>query len=121
MSASTDIADKIIHAAVYDVAVQSARAAAIAEAPWIASPVISQIFDLLLGKFADWVFAALDKAVTFAIIDLETEAQRAAYDDAVAAFKLAIQPPTGAPDADAIAKAEAEFKRRLADLIRLRP
>jgi hypothetical protein len=121
MSTSTDLADELIHAAIYDVALRAAKAAAVAEAPWIGWPVFSQMFDFMLNRFADWIYDALDKAVVFAIIDLETEAQRRAYDEAVAAFKQVLSPPTGVPDADAIAKAEAEFKKRLADLIRLHP
>lgn len=121
MSTATDTADAIIHAAIYDVAVTAAKSAAVAEAPWIAYPVISQVFDFLLSRFADWIYGALDKAVVFAIIDLETEAERRAYDEAVAALKQVIQPINGVPDADAITKAQAEFKKHLADLIRLRP
>lgn len=121
MSDATDLADEMIHAAIYDVALKAAKASAVAEAPWLAWPVFSQVFDFLLGRFADWIYDALDKAIVFAIIDLETEAQRRAYDDAVAAFKSALQPATGVPDANVIAQAEAEFKKRLADLIRLHP
>lgn len=121
MSNATELATKIIHAAVFDVAVKGARMAAVAEAPWLAYPVISQIFDFLLNHFAEWVFTALDNAVAFSIIDIETEAQREAYEEAVSVLRTTLNPLTGVPDADAIAKAEAEFKKRLGDLIRMHP
>lgn len=121
MSKATDLANKIIHAAVYDVALRGAKLAAYAEAPWLKAPIISQIFEYLLGKFADWVYTSLDNAVAFSIIDIETQAQREAYEDAVHELKATLQPLTGAPDAEAIAKAEEEFRKRLSDLIRMHP
>src|ERR1044072_3740741 len=80
VSDATKAADEIIHAAVFDVGENAARALALSEAPWLGWPVISVIFDKLLNRFAGWIYEALDKQVTFVIIDIETEAQRKAYD-----------------------------------------
>lgn len=119
MSAATDTADQIIQAAIYNVAVPAAKAAAVAEAPWLGAPVLSQVFDYLLGKFADWIYKALDQAVVFSIIDLQTEAQRKAYDEAVAALKAVVNQPTATPQD--IEKARQDLEKKLADLINLHP
>lgn len=122
MSAATNTASEIIRAAVYDVAIPAAKAALIAEAPWLKAPVIGAIFNFIFNKIGDKIFDALDKAVVFAIIDIETQAQRKAYDQAVAMLRAALQPLPGKVIDDAkIKKAEEEFKRRLADLVRMRP
>lgn len=119
MSNATDAADKIIHVAIYDVALKAAKAAALAEAPWLRFPVISSLFDFMLGKFAGWVYGALDKAVVFAIIDIETQAQRHAYDSAVAEIKAKLAKPNPTPEE--IEKARQELEKRLGDLIGMHP
>ncbi len=93
MSAATETADKIIHGAIFDVALKAAKGA--------------------------WVYDALDRAVVFAIIDIETEAQRKAYDSAIADVKAMLARPNRTPEE--IEKARVELEKRLADLISIHP
>lgn len=124
MSTATDTADSIIKYAIYEIALKAAESAAIAQVPWLAMPVVNQIFTLIMGKFADLIFTALDQAVIFSIINIETAEQRQAYDDSVVKLHQVVDvfsyPSQEARNA-AVQDATLEFKNRLANLIRIAP
>lgn len=119
MSKATDAADKIIHAAIYDVALMAAEKAAIAEAPFLGLPVIRQVFHYLLMQMADLIYPQLDNMVDFKIIDTEVGHELITYNAAKDRLRMAVLPTQGEPDAAEIENAKADFKKRLADLIHL--
>lgn len=120
MSVQTQIADKIIRAVVYDVALSAAETNLIAAAPWLGAPVARQILHFTLTKVADLLFTEMDRMAVFQIINLETDQQKNDYLTAVRALHDTVNPSTGSPTVDDIVKAKEEFKKRLSDLVRIR-
>lgn len=113
INGAVSVADAILHALIYDVAVNAAIAAATAYMPWLGWPIISTLFRFFVTKFTDVFYVQLEKTMSFSIINFQTQAEQTAYDKAVNDFKAAHA--TG--DADAIAKAKADFKTKLASLV----
>lgn len=116
MSKATDIADQVVKSLIFDVALNVVDSEAVAAAPWLGLPVIHPMFRFILGRFGDKIFAVLSREVDFAIIDAQVQGDKNDYKDALAKFKEANQ----SGDKDAEAKAKADLKRKLADLIRVR-
>ncbi len=121
MSKATEIADRIVKALIYDVVLKGVAAAAVAEAPWLSLPVINQVFMFTLNRMADKIYRELDRTVAFQVIEVETDRQSDAYKKAVDALRAEITKPEEMQDAEAVARAKEEFKKRLATLIHLRP
>jgi len=121
MSTTTEVADKIVHALVFDVVVEVTAQVLEADAPWLRLPVVNQVFRFTLNGLANRIYKELDRAVVFTVIDVETNSQRAAYQKAADALKTETQKPEGTKDNAAIDAARAEFKKRLANLIHLNP
>jgi hypothetical protein len=111
---AANTANRIIRSLVFDVALKSAKAALIVEAPWIAWPVVSQLFDFVMNALGERFYIAIAEHSTFLIIDLQTEAKRRQYDAAVEELGRVL--PEG--DIHAIEAAKQKFKHTLRRLVR---
>lgn len=103
-----DLVEKIIHATIMTVARNAAKAALVAEAPWLKLPVISQVFDFILGRSFGFVSQQLETQAVYTTIDFQTQAQTFAYLKAV--NKLRQNPED--------VNAQKDFEDTLAELIR---
>lgn len=102
---------------IFEVAVNAAYAAAVQAFPFLAWPVISSLFKLLLNWVAGLIYEPIEKNISLGIIKFKTEQQQKDYEASVEEFKKAQEKG----DADAIAKAKEELKKHLADLIHFTP
>lgn len=116
MSTITDLADQAVKALICDVALNVVDAEAVAAAPWLGLPVIHPVFRFCLGRFANKIFVVLSRSIDFKIIEVQVQGEKSEYQEALANYKQANQ----SGDKDAFDKAEADLKRKLADLIRVR-
>lgn len=98
---------------IVEVVISSAKAAAIAEAPFLKFPVISQIFDYLIGKMSSYLYIALANFGTFTVIDIQIGNELSNFHKAKDNLKEAIE--NG--NKDSVADAKAVFNRSLASLI----
>lgn len=127
MSTAADIAEAVVKRLIYEVVVKAVIAKAVAALPFLGYPVIGPIFAFFVTKFADLVYEELARVVTFAVIDFQVERERAAFEEAAGKLKDTLATPPehydGGPEEKEkkINEQKEEFKRRLADLIRLRP
>ncbi len=80
--------------------------------PFLRLPVISQIFDLFIGRFGSKIDALLQLEATFIVVDIQDDSQRDSYNKAKEELK------NSQGDQDALNKAREEFKKRLRDLVR---
>lgn len=106
--------DRFIHAAVVDVAAAAAIKAAKITYPWLNLPIISTLFSWAVSVSARQFSSFLEQAAAFAVIDFKVSGELLNYQKALGVLK-AVQP---LGDPDATEKALAEFKSRLAALIR---
>lgn len=109
------IANGVLHALVFDVAVNAAEAAILAEAPIMANPVLHFIEDETIKYIAGKIFEALAKGATFAIIDAQTSSEAAAANAAATQLKTAYQ----SGDQNAIDQATQSFKDAFGSLVHL--
>ncbi len=106
------IVNKVLEKAI-DLGMRAAKGAAVAAAPWIGWPVISQLTDFFLAQIGKFFYKFLAEHATFIVIDFQTEAEKKAYLESVDRLKLAQQ----AGDEHAIQEARDKFKSDLARLI----
>lgn len=85
------IANKVLHALIFDVAVKAAEAELIAAFPILGAPVIHQLEESLLNIVADKIYVALAQGATFAIIDAQTSLEAAAANRAKDQMVAALQ------------------------------
>ncbi len=111
-----DLANEIIKRVIFDVVLKNVAAKALLAAPWLGVWPLNPVFMFVLNKIASKIYEELALAASFEIINFRTEQERKAYEDAKAALRQQLQ---GGTD-DARKKAEEEFNRRLADLIRIK-
>lgn len=97
----------IINVAIYDLAVNVAEAAAIAEFPFLGWPGIKQIFHVILTKIAGYIYTPLANTAIFTVIKIQTDSQKAAY--TAAEGKLRTANLSGDPTI--IKEATDEFKK----------
>jgi len=102
-----------IQIAIFDVALNALKAYAIANLPWLGWPVINQIFNLVTNLIGKYVYTYLSQIATFTVIDMQTDAERAAYSQALVNLQAAYT--TG--DQNAIGQATSQVKTALASLI----
>ncbi len=97
--------DSAIHAIVFDIALNAAKAELISLAPWLKLPVISQLFDLVMNAIAEPLYKNLAIAGIFGVIDAQVSSQNAAYIDSIAALQSSIA--SNDPQAINLAKEKA--------------
>lgn len=105
--------NQIINDAVYDLALQAAETAMVAEYPWLAYPILNKLLDMLLRYFAAKLYVALAHAATFAIIDFQTTQEKQAFAKAEEALRAAHQ----SGDPNALNAATIDFKSALSRII----
>lgn len=108
-----DIVDKFIQGLIFGLGVNAAIAAAIAQFPFLGLPIISTLFRFAIEKVAGIIYQTLETNVAFSIIQFQTDAQKKAYDDALAALTSAHLKG----DLGEIEKSKQDFKNKFKDLI----
>lgn len=111
-----DALESAIKRLIYETVLKAVIARAIAAAPFLAWPVVNPVFVYILTKIADAIYDELKVHVTFDLIDIRTEQEQKEYDEKVLVLKVAQE----SQNEEAIRQAEAEFKEKLATLIRFR-
>lgn len=106
-------ADAIIKNAEFTIGLQIAKTSAVADFPWLGWPVISQLFDLVLNWFAEYVYRGMTGVVNQAIIDAQTGKEKADY----AAAKAKLHDIAATGNSGDIAAADIEFQETLARLV----
>lgn len=109
------VADKVLHALIFDVAVNAAEAAIISAAPLMDAPVLKQIDEMVIKFVAGKIYDALAKGTTFAIIDAQTSTEAANANSTEAALKIAL----AGGNNDAIEKTTQDFKDAFEKLVHL--
>jgi hypothetical protein len=107
------IADKVLHALIFDVAVSAAEAEIIAVVPAMGLPILKQIDEAVIKFVAEKIYTALALGATFAIIDAQTSAEASAANEAATNLKQAL---TGG-DPNAVTKATEDFKAAFGKLV----
>lgn len=102
----------VIHAIV-GAAIVGAETAAKAAVPWLAWPIVAQLFDYLASKFGDLIYTELATSATFFVINFQTAEEKSAYIDSLNNLQIA----QSGGDADAIAKALQQARDNLGKLI----
>ncbi len=105
--------DDAIHAAVFDIALEGYRKEAVALFPWLAFPVISQIFGLFTKSIAERFYQELSKFAVIRVIEAQTDREKADYRSAVVGLHVA----QGSPDPLVREKAEERFRETLRRLV----
>lgn len=105
--------DSLIHQIIMGVALDAAKAAAFAAAPWLKIPVLKQIFEFIANQTFSFISKYIEQAAAFAALDAQTAAQNAAYKAERDALIAAIK--SGNPEE--IENAKAKFKDALRRLI----
>ncbi len=120
MSNATNVFEKILHGAIYRLGLPMIEAALIVEFPFLGGKIPRALLHAFLAsQIAERIYTVLARAGVFAIVDYETDKERAAAEKAREALWGAIS--TEAARAAAIQKAKDEFQKRYAELGRLRP
>lgn len=106
--------NKIIHFALFDVALKAAEAAIIVQAPVLGWPVVNSIFNWCMEYAGGFVYQYFAHVMTFQIIDMQVGHEKDNYTKAEAALRAAHL----SGDPNALAKALADFKAAAVPLIR---
>lgn len=108
-----DVVEQIINDAIMQVAVNAAIGAAIAAQPWLGLPIIKQLFTWAVNLCFGQVNNYVQLAAAFTIIDAQTNAEAAAYQQARTNLANAI----ASGDQNAIAATRATFQQALSVLM----
>ena len=106
-----------ISRSVFELAVDSAISAAVVAVPFLATPVVNQIFAFLVRSFMNLFYANVEESVSFAVIDARVNIEDINYKDSVSKLEIAV----AGRDAVEIENARQEFKSHLRSLISLKP
>lgn len=87
--------------ALVSITVAGAQMAAKAELPWLAWPVVDELFDYLTNEFGDLIYKELASSATFLVIDCQTAEEKNNLLESINNLKAA----QAGGDADAHAKA----------------
>lgn len=107
------IANNVLHTLIFDVAVKAAQAALEAEFPWLRLIIVHQLEESLINIIADQIYQELAKGVTFAIIDVQVNAEAAAVNKAKENLINALK----GDNVDAVTKATNDFESAFGKLI----
>lgn len=107
------LANDVLHALIFDVAVKAAEAEIIAAAPIMAAPILKQIDEAVLNFVAGKIYEKLALGATFVIIDAQTSQEAAAANVAAARLKAALA--TG--DDAQITQAKGDFTDAFSKLV----
>lgn len=113
-----DKAERVVHAIIFDVALNTVIDKILVAVPWLGWPVIKQVFLFVLHKLVSLLYAEIEQGVALALIDQRVTAEKDAYIKAVEALKKEL---SKAAEGEEVEKAKEEYRRRLRDLIRIPP
>jgi len=102
---------------IFDEAVGAAGNAIVAAVPFLALPVIKFVFKFIFGKVSSFIYGELSKRLAVLVINAKVEAERKAYERAEGELKAMLAKDAVDPEEEK--RVTDEFKKRLADLIRI--
>jgi hypothetical protein len=105
--------NEAIQIAIFDVALNAMKAYALVQMPWLAWPVVNQIFNLITKLLGNYIYTFLSQVATFAVIDMQTDAEKEAYSQALTQLLAAYS----SGDQNAIQRATTDVKQAMASLI----
>ncbi len=106
--------DAVIHGAIFDVGIVGAQAMAEAQFPFLAWPIVRQLFGLGLRWQAGFFYRAFARVATFDVVDAQTAEEKIAYDRAHMALQAAIA--VGTPEDEQAA--EERYREAVRRLVR---
>jgi len=106
------IADEVENV-IFEATVTAVEKYSEAQLPFLALPIVKQIFEFIVEKLSGLLKEQLENFVAFTIIDMQEASKNAAYKQSIMSLQIALH----GGDADAIAKAKSDFKSTLADLV----
>ena len=98
----------------YNVAVKAIIDIALSRFPWLGFPIISNVFQFIVGQVADKLYFELSNVIVFQVIQFTNDAHNAAYQ----ASLVEVKNTQISGDAEAHAKAIAKYQETLRNLIR---
>lgn len=107
------VANQIIHALIFDVAVKAAEAAIIEAVPFLGLPGIKQIDEALIKFIAEKIYEQLAIGVTFSIIDIQVNIEAFAVKKAAEELRVAL----GGDSLEKINEATKKFEEAFGKLI----
>lgn len=108
--------DKKIRGLIFETVIGAVIQGVTAAVPFFRLPVIHTLFKFVVMKVATLIYEELARYAVFSLIDLKVAHEKDAYLAAV--VKLKTVDPKNSEEAQ---RAEEDFKRTLAALIRLKP
>lgn len=108
------VVDGVISGLIYGVGVNAAIASLTAQFPFLGLPIIKQLVAYLFTLVAGKIFDAIEPGAIFSVIDNQTDAEKAAVNQAKQQLSAALH---GGDDAS-INKAKQDFKSAFGRLIR---
>lgn len=108
-----ETANKIIHAAIFDVALEGAEKGMIANLPFLGFPFINTIFKAVFTWIANYIYSYLSRLATFSVIDIQIGTEKTAYTTAEKDLRAAEL----SGDKNALTQATVEFRAALGPLI----
>lgn len=113
--AASDVAETASNIA-FEIATKAAIASAVAAVPFLGLPVINQLFTWCCEQFVKPFRQELTLYFVFKVIDVVVDHQREEYDRAKDVLRAALN----STNQEAIADAKEEYRKRLAELVKLR-
>lgn len=116
-----DTINGIVRNILFDVILKVVISRAVAAVPFLGFPVIGPLFGMFAGWLAGMLYEEMAKQVTFAMIDLQVGNQKEEYEKAVEELKVVMDKPKEEQNAEELEKAKEALRKRLADLVVLKP
>jgi len=88
-----DVANAVIDALVLGLGVDAAIAAGVAQAPWLAWPIISYIFQQIVTSMAESLDVHLKNTADIVIIRFQNDVRKIEYDSAIDQMKTVMDDP----------------------------
>jgi len=121
---AVDAASAILKKLIFEVVLKEVMKRLITQYAFLSLPVVGPIFAFMMGKLATLFYEEMARLAVFAILDVQVNAEKKALEVATSALKKLLEatPILGVSEEQknaALEKAKEEFKKKLADLVRL--
>lgn len=107
--------DEILHLIIVDIVFKQISLAIAVAFPFLNLPIISTIYQWLMGLIAGAAYKPLENLVALGVISVQVDGQKSGYD----AAKVALQKAQASGDKNAEEQAKADFKNKFRKLVHL--
>lgn len=115
-----ETATNIINELIFSFAKKRIISAIVSKIPFLGAAIFNPILSFVIGKLLEIFYEELSKIVSFAIIDSQVDEEAEEYLRAKVELYNVMSKPKYEVTPDEIELAKAEFKKRMAALIRVR-